>query len=124
MTAVFANGDSVPGSVLIGTDGPRSQVRRLLLGSEGDVNTLDLVHSNIAVTYGDAEKAKFIRSAHPLFSMAVRPGILSFMSSMSHCSSLGHNLNLDQFKMFLIQKTQQTGAFRSLPAGWEQKILR
>ena len=119
MTAIFGNGESVLGSVLIGTDGPRPQVRRLLLGSEGDVTTLDLVHSNVAVTYGDADKAKFIRKAHPLFSMAVRPGVLSFMSSTAHCTSLSHKLNLCQFKMFLTQKTQQTGAFRSLQAGSE-----
>ncbi|KAE9368194.1 monooxygenase [Stipitochalara longipes BDJ] len=80
VNAVFASGASVSGSVIIGTDGPRSQVRKILLGSEGDVTTLDMVHSNVAVTYGDAEKAKFVRSAHPLFSMALRPGVLSFMS--------------------------------------------
>jgi 2-polyprenyl-6-methoxyphenol hydroxylase-like FAD-dependent oxidoreductase len=83
VTAVFTNREHVAGSIIIGTDGPRSKVRGVLLGSEADVSSLDIVHSNVAVTYGDPEKAKFVRSAHSLFSMAVRPGVLSFMSSTS-----------------------------------------
>lgn len=83
MTAIFRNGSSVSGSVIIGSDGPRSAVRSLILGSEADVTPLEVVHSNVAVKYGDAEKAKFIRSAHPVFSLAVRPGVLSFLSSTS-----------------------------------------
>lgn len=42
---------------------------------------LEIVHANVAVTYGDAEKARFVRSAHPVFSFAIRPGVLSFLSS-------------------------------------------
>lgn len=80
VTAIFRNGSSVSGSVIIGSDGPRSAVRSLILGSEADVTPLEVVHSNVAVKYGDAEKAKFIRSAHPVFSLAVRPGVLSFLS--------------------------------------------
>jgi 2-polyprenyl-6-methoxyphenol hydroxylase-like FAD-dependent oxidoreductase len=47
------------------------------------VTPLEIVHSNVAITYHDAEKARFVRSAHPVFSIAVSPGILSFISSMS-----------------------------------------
>ncbi|KAH8812897.1 hypothetical protein F5884DRAFT_786622 [Xylogone sp. PMI_703] len=80
VTAIFANGERIKGSIIIGADGPRSKVRELILGPEAEVTPMEIVHSNVAVTYGDAEKAKFIRSAHPVFSLAVRPGVLSFLS--------------------------------------------
>ncbi|KAE8441210.1 hypothetical protein EG329_005610 [Mollisiaceae sp. DMI_Dod_QoI] len=80
VTAIFTNGEHIAGSIIIGTDGPKSKVREVLLGPEADVTPLEIVHSNVAVTYGDAEKAKFVRSAHPVFSFAVRPGVLSFLS--------------------------------------------
>lgn len=80
VTAVFKNGSSVSGTIVIGSDGPKSAVRSLILGPEAAVTPLEVVHSNVAVKYGDAEKAKFIRSAHPVFSLAVRPGVLSFLS--------------------------------------------
>jgi hypothetical protein len=51
------------------------------------VTPLEIVHSNVAITYGDAEKAKFVRSAHPVFSCAIKPGLLSFLSSTSLCTS-------------------------------------
>lgn len=93
MTAVFKNGSSVSGTIVIGSDGPKSAVRSLILGPEAAVTPLEVVHSNVAVKYGDAEKAKFIRSAHPVFSLAVRPGVLSFLSSMSSRISLEMHTN-------------------------------
>jgi 2-polyprenyl-6-methoxyphenol hydroxylase-like FAD-dependent oxidoreductase len=55
-----------------------------VLGPEkADIVPLEIVHSNVAITYNDAEKARFIRAAHPVFSCAVSPGILSFISSTS-----------------------------------------
>ncbi|KAH8587040.1 monooxygenase [Bisporella sp. PMI_857] len=80
VTAVFTNGELVAGSIIIGSDGPKSKVRKVILGSEADVTPLEVVHSNVAITYGDAEKARFVRSAHPVFSFAVMPGLLSFLS--------------------------------------------
>jgi len=80
VTAVFTNGEVVAGSIIIGSDGPKSQVRRELLGPEADVTPLEIVHSNVAIVYGDAEKAKFVRSGHPVFCFAVKPGLLSFLS--------------------------------------------
>lgn len=98
MTAIFANGEVVAGSLIIGSDGPKSKVREELLGSKGDVTPLEIVHSNVAITYGDADKAKFVRTAHPVFSFAVRPGLLSFLSSTSFSSlcSLGTDVLLVQ----------------------------
>jgi len=78
----------VTGSLIIGADGPRSKVRELLMGPEkGAVTAMGIVHSNVAVVYHDAEKAKFIRSAHPSFSCMVHPELLAFIASewFPHC---------------------------------------
>lgn len=81
VTALFENGQKAQGTTIIGTDGPKSQVRLSLLGREGDITPMDLIHTNVAVVYGNAEKAKFVRSAHPVFSIAVSPSnVLSFLS--------------------------------------------
>jgi len=81
VTATFANGETATGSLIIGTDGPRSKVRDILLGADGDLTLFGAVQSNVAVVYHDAEKAKFVRRAHPVFSIAVSPSnVLSFMS--------------------------------------------
>lgn len=82
MTATFKDGDKVSGTILVGADGPRSSVRDLLLGEEkAKVTPLDVVHSNVAVTYHDAEKAKFVRSAHPSFSMVTHPECFCIIAS-------------------------------------------
>jgi 2-polyprenyl-6-methoxyphenol hydroxylase-like FAD-dependent oxidoreductase len=117
VTAVFTNGESVVGSIIVGSDGPRSKVREVLLGPEADVTPLEIVHSNVSVTYEDAEKARFVRSAHPVFSFAVRPGVLSFLSSMFPSILQAQVLTFHQFKTFLIQQSQQTGSFKWSQAG-------
>lgn len=81
---MFANGEKAVGSLIIGSDGPRSKVREGLLAEKGEITSMEVVHTNIAVVYHDAEKARHIRSSHPVFSVAVHPsGILSFISSQS-----------------------------------------
>ncbi|KAI9690268.1 MAG: hypothetical protein M1822_009229 [Bathelium mastoideum] len=81
VTAEFENGKEVRGTLIVGCDGPRSKVRDLLLGEEkAKVTPLELVHSNTAVVYGDAEKAKFVRSTHPIFSMACHPDAFCFIA--------------------------------------------
>jgi hypothetical protein len=53
----------------------------MLLGREkAEVTPMEIVHSNVAVTYGNAEKAKFIRSSHPMFSFATHPEVISFLA--------------------------------------------
>ena len=82
MTATFKDGDKVSGTVLVGADGPRSSVRDLILGKEKATATpLNIVHSNVAVTYHDAEKSRFVRTAHPVFSMVLHPECFCFISS-------------------------------------------
>ncbi|KAI9711202.1 MAG: hypothetical protein M1820_002189 [Bogoriella megaspora] len=81
VTAEFENGREAKGTLIVGCDGPRSMVRDLLLGEEAaKVTPLELVHSNTAVVYGDAEKAKFVRGAHPIFSMTCHPQAFCFIS--------------------------------------------
>jgi hypothetical protein len=63
------------------------------------VTPLEIVHSNVAIVYGDAEKAKFVRSGHPVFCFAVKPGLLSFLSSTcvpfhSICTGVSSRLNV------------------------------
>lgn len=84
MTASFTNGSFYKGSLVVGCDGPRSKVRELLLGKQrADITPMEIIHSNVAIVYGDAEKARFVRSAHPVFSMMVHPEMLVFIASTS-----------------------------------------
>ncbi|MCJ1477622.1 hypothetical protein MMC13_006295 [Lambiella insularis] len=81
VTAVFANGEKVSGSIIIGADGPRSSVRDLLVGRENaKVTPLEVVHVNVAVKYNDAERSRFVRSTHPTFSMVAHPECFGFIS--------------------------------------------
>lgn len=66
----------------MGADGPNSRVREYLLGPEkARVTPIDLLHFNIVTCYGDAEKAKYLRSNHPIWSMVVYPGMVVLISS-------------------------------------------
>ncbi|KAI9857757.1 MAG: hypothetical protein M1824_004713 [Vezdaea acicularis] len=81
VVAKFADGSETSGSIIIGTDGPQSTVRSLLLeGEKGKAEAMALVHANLSVCYHDAEKAKFVRTAHPVFSMMLHPEVFSFIS--------------------------------------------
>lgn len=69
--------------MIVGADGPRSSVRKLLLGEEkAKVTPLEVVHSNTAVKYNDAEKSRFVRSTHPSFSMVTHPDCVCFIAGM------------------------------------------
>ena len=79
---MFKDGEKMSGTMVIGCDGPRSKVRELLFGPDkASVTPLEVVHSNVAVRYNDAEKARFVRSAHPSFSIVTHPDCFCFISS-------------------------------------------
>lgn len=85
VTAHFADGTCAVGDILIGADGPTSTVRSLLVGREkATTTTVGLNFNSFLINYHDAEKAKFVRSLHPVAALAYHPsGIFSFISGQS-----------------------------------------
>ncbi|KAM5347984.1 hypothetical protein ACJ41O_007808 [Fusarium nematophilum] len=71
--ATFADGTVVPGSVVVGADGPRSKVREFAMGSEADaaVSKFPIFHTNMTVCFNDAEKAKHVRRDFPTSYLAL-----------------------------------------------------
>lgn len=70
--------------MVLGADGPHSRVRELLLGSESaKCTTMGLVELGAIVSYGDAERARTVRSSFETFAAtAVHPtGVLNFVTS-------------------------------------------
>jgi 2-polyprenyl-6-methoxyphenol hydroxylase-like FAD-dependent oxidoreductase len=85
VTAVFEDGSSASGSMIIGADGPNSIVRHLLLGDEKaatqPASTLDNPFTivNAMIRYPKAEQAEFVRKLHPVFYMGLHPAGGLFM---------------------------------------------
>ncbi|KAI5463845.1 hypothetical protein BGZ63DRAFT_353582 [Mariannaea sp. PMI_226] len=71
--AIFSDGTTIPGSILIGADGPRSRVREFAMGNaaEAAVSRFPIFHTNMTVCFGDAEKAKYIRKDFPTSYLAL-----------------------------------------------------
>ena len=74
VTAHMADGSKDYGSILVGADGPKSTVRRLLLGDKSKTTILDYA-ATMCFTKYKREQALFLRSppAHPLFQVAPHP---------------------------------------------------
>ena len=75
VTASFSDGTTDTGSLLIGTDGPHSTVRSLLVGAEkARCEPIDFA-ATMCFTHLPRDKALFLRSPpyHPLFQCAPHP---------------------------------------------------
>lgn len=82
VAAHFSDGSTYRGVAVIGADGPNSKVRQILLGAEKAKTTpLEIVFLTTNVNYNDAEKAKHVRSGHPVVCPGFHPkGIFNFIS--------------------------------------------
>ncbi|KAF7559506.1 hypothetical protein G7046_g4646 [Stylonectria norvegica] len=71
--ATFSDGTVVPGSIIIGADGPRSKVREFAMesASEAAVSKFPIFHTNMTVCFQNAEKAKHIRRDFPTSYLAL-----------------------------------------------------
>ncbi|RDW56388.1 hypothetical protein BP5796_13210 [Coleophoma crateriformis] len=73
VTVTFASGRAEKGSIVIGTDGPQSKVRQILLGEKAATQQVGLILYNLNVCYGNAERALKVRSLHPVNTVALQP---------------------------------------------------
>ncbi|KIW90881.1 uncharacterized protein Z519_08664 [Cladophialophora bantiana CBS 173.52] len=73
VTAIFEDGTEATGTILVGADGAQSLVRNTIFGEEGQPCTVPYSAVNLHVCYNDAEKAKFVRQAHPIMAMGMHP---------------------------------------------------
>ncbi|KAF7865760.1 hypothetical protein EAF04_005925 [Stromatinia cepivora] len=73
VACVFEDGQHITGRLVIGADGARSTVRRLLLGLKHSLNTrLPYAAAFVQARY-TREQALFLRSFHPLFLASPHP---------------------------------------------------
>lgn len=73
--AIFEDGTEVTGSMLVGSDGPRSSIRSLLVAPDSAKPTPIDFATTMCFTSYSRERALFLRSAphHPLFQIAPHP---------------------------------------------------
>lgn len=123
ITAIFVDGTSEHGHLLVGTDGPQSAVRAELLGKEAAAaKSSNLASFMSTVNYKDSEKARHVRSANHIFCMAYNPdGIMNFISSelipLYFPSSFGKYLTVFAVQNVLDPDDPRTWSF-SISSSW------
>jgi 2-polyprenyl-6-methoxyphenol hydroxylase-like FAD-dependent oxidoreductase len=73
VTAVFEDGQHITGRLVIGADGARSAVRKILLGPEKALSTRLPYSATFVQAKFTREQALFLRSFHPLYIAAPHP---------------------------------------------------
>lgn len=73
VAAVFEDGETVTGRLIIGTDGARSAVRKILLGPEKAITTRLPYSATFVQAKFTREQALHLRSFHPLYIAADHP---------------------------------------------------
>jgi 2-polyprenyl-6-methoxyphenol hydroxylase-like FAD-dependent oxidoreductase len=73
VTAFFDDGTEISGTILIGADGTRSHARTIAIGSaeRAAPTPFSIWHMNLTVCYGDANRARFVRSEFPTSFLAL-----------------------------------------------------
>ncbi|QIW98657.1 hypothetical protein AMS68_004175 [Peltaster fructicola] len=79
--AVFQNGSTHTGTIIVGADGARSTVRQHLFGDQGVPTPLGLGYLNVAFGYNNAETAVAVRRSHPVNSFVVHPDCAVLISA-------------------------------------------
>jgi hypothetical protein len=73
VVATFADGSVVSGTMIVGTDGPRSKIREFARGGadKAALSKFEISHINMTVCYNDAEKARYVRRDYPTSYLAL-----------------------------------------------------
>jgi hypothetical protein len=88
--ATFRDGSIARGSLLLGADGPRSKIRQIIFnddnGTRSSVSRFHIFHTNMTVSYGDADKARYLRQVFPTSYLALSDrSFHAFQSSEFSC---------------------------------------
>jgi hypothetical protein len=100
--AYFEDGSSYQGNILVGCARPKSILREIAIGAELARNSsVGVVFNTAKVTYGDAEKAKHVRSAHPTNCLGYNPqGLFAYIISEYPVPVKVCHTNNGKFRMY------------------------